>query len=81
MLTKLANFEYVWHVGQEIAWAVAAAVIVAVLPIIAGADVDAILADPKTWLQMLGAASVRAALAGFLLAIRGILQRFVSAEG
>ena len=75
------NFEYVFRWGQELFWAVVIAVAVVVVPILGGADVDAIFADPQTWLSMLGAAAARAAVAGLLLAVQGFLRRLIESRG
>jgi hypothetical protein len=74
------NFTYVFQWGQEIFWAVVIAVAVAVVPLLAGADVDAIFADPKGWLTVLAAAAARSAVAGMILAVQGLLRRLVESR-
>lgn len=74
------NFQYTFKWGSEIFWAVVVAIAVAIVPILVGADADAILADPKTWLVALAAAAARAAVAGAILAVQGLLRQFIASR-
>ena len=75
------NFEYVFKWGTEIFWAVVIAVAVAVVPILAGANVDEIFANPYAWAAMLGGAIARSAVAGFLLAVQALLRKLLESRG
>ena len=73
MLSKILNFEYVFKTGTEIAWAALVAAVAVAAPIIAGADLATVLADPKTYLIALAVAAGRAAGVAALNALRAAI--------
>ena len=75
MLSKILSFEYVFKVGSEVAWAALTAAVAVAAPIIAGADLSVVLADPKTWLIALAVACGRAAGVAAMVALRSAVSR------
>lgn len=77
MLSKILTFEYAFKTGTEIAWAGLVGAVAVAAPIILGADLATVLADPKTWLLALASAAARAAGVAALNAARAALGKLL----
>lgn len=73
MISKILNFEYVFKVGTEIAWAGLVAGVAVAAQIIAGTDLATVLADPGTYVVALLVAAGRAAGVAALNALRAAI--------
>lgn len=79
MLSKILNFDYAFKTGSEIAWAALVAAVAFVAPVIAGADLATVMADPKTYLIALAAGAGRAAGVAAMNALRAAIGKLLAA--